>query len=261
MTASLADAVAPFRADPAGSVLLFDFDGTLSPLVEDPAAARPLPGVVERLERLAGVYRTVGAVSGRPVEFLARHLPGSLVLSGLYGLETLIDGRLADHPDAARWRPVVAQAAQAAEDATAAGQPAHGVLVEAKGLSITLHTRTRPDLADASVALAEAVAAPGGLRVGRAKQSVEVHPPIAADKGTALMALADGARGVLFAGDDNGDIPAYEALEVLAARVPPVTTLGVIVDGPELPAKVRAQRGLLLERQADVLDLLDALVP
>jgi trehalose 6-phosphate phosphatase len=133
------------------------------------------------------------------------------------------------------------------------------VLVEAKGLSITLHVRTRPDLADVAVALAEDLAAAGGLRVGRAKKSVELHPPIAADKGTALLALADGARGVLYAGDDNGDIPAYEALDALAARTPPVATLGVIVDGPELPPKVRALRGLLLERQSRVLDLLDAL--
>ncbi|MCU1372698.1 MAG: trehalose-phosphatase, partial [Ilumatobacteraceae bacterium] len=127
------------------------------------------------------------------------------------------------------------------------------------GLSITLHTRRRPDLAGAAAELADALAAPGGLRVGQAKQSIELHPPIDADKGTALLALAEGAQAVLYAGDDNGDVPAYEALGVLAARTPPVTTLGVIVDGPELPAKVRAQRGLLLEDQRAILDLLDAL--
>lgn len=259
MPTSLADAVAPLRADAAATVLLFDFDGTLSPLVEDPAAARPLPGVVERLERLAASYRTVGAVSGRPVGFLAQHLPATVALSGLYGLESVVDGAVVDHPDAARWRPVVADAVRAASAATAPGQPAHGVLVEAKGLSITLHTRTRPDLAGAAADLAAALAAPGGLRVRPAKQSIELHPPIDADKGTAVIALAEGAGGVLYAGDDLGDLPAYAALDVLAARTPPVTTLGVIVDGPELPPQVRAQRGVLLPGQPAVLDLLDAL--
>ncbi|MCU1372602.1 MAG: trehalose-phosphatase, partial [Ilumatobacteraceae bacterium] len=145
MPASLTDAVAPLRADPAATVLLFDFDGTLSPVVDDPAAARLLPGVADRLGRLAGSYRTVGAVSGRPVGFLAAHLPPSVVLSGLYGLESMVDGKVVDHPEAERWRPVVAAAIRAAEAATAPGRPAHGVLVEAKGLSITLHTRRRPD--------------------------------------------------------------------------------------------------------------------
>ena len=69
MAADLREAVAPLRAQPDRSVLLFDFDGTLSPVVDDPAAAVALPGVPERLERLAASYRLVGAVSGRPVAF------------------------------------------------------------------------------------------------------------------------------------------------------------------------------------------------
>jgi trehalose 6-phosphate phosphatase len=260
VTSDLREAVAPLRADPAGSVLLFDFDGTLSPVVDDPAAARPLPGVVERLDALASTYRTVGAVSGRPVAFLAQHLPPSVVLSGLYGLESQVGGRLVHHPDAGRWRPIVAEAVRAAEAAAAPGGPAEGVVVEAKGLSITLHVRTRPDQAQAARDLAERIAAPSGLLVGPAKMSVEVHPPIEANKGTALLALAAGARGVLFVGDDNGDVPAYDALAGLRRSDPSVTTVGVIVDGPELPAALRERDGIVLPDQTAVLDLLDALV-
>jgi trehalose 6-phosphate phosphatase len=48
--AALADLVAR-----AGEVALcLDFDGTLAPIVDDPDQARPLPGVVELLTRLAG---------------------------------------------------------------------------------------------------------------------------------------------------------------------------------------------------------------
>lgn len=259
MAPDLAAAVAPMRADPASSVLLFDFDGTLSPLVDDPASARPLPGTVERLERLARSYRLVAAVSGRPVAFLASHLPPSVAMSGLYGLETRIGGEVVDHPESARWAPVVAEAARRAEAATAPGTPGHGILVEAKGLSITLHTRTHPELADEAVALAHRLAEPGGLRVGPAKKSVELHPPIQADKGTAVLALADGAAAVLYVGDDHGDIPAFAALGQLASRTPPVAVLGVVVDGPELPAEVRPLGQLVLPDQTTVLDLLDAL--
>lgn len=260
MALDLASAVAPLRADPAESVLLFDFDGTLSPIVDDPAAAGPLPGVVERLDRLAAAYRCVAAVSGRTVDFLAEHLPAAMDLSGLYGLEARIDGRTVEHPDSARWRPVVTEVAQALEAATAPGEPGHGIVVEAKGLSITLHVRTRPDLADEVLALSQRVAAPAGLEVRPAKMSVELHPPIAADKGSAVLALAEDARAVLYVGDDRGDAPAYRALARLAAGLPPVATLGVVVDGPELPDEIRGLGQLLLPDQTAVLDLLDALV-
>lgn len=45
--------MSPFRADPAGSAIFSDFDGTLAHVVDDPAAAAPLPGVVDELARLA----------------------------------------------------------------------------------------------------------------------------------------------------------------------------------------------------------------
>jgi trehalose 6-phosphate phosphatase len=259
MTSDLAAAVAPLRADPTRSVLLFDFDGTLSPLVDDPAAARPLPGVVERLERLAGAYRRVGAVSGRPVAFLAEQLPASVALSGLYGLESRVDGQAVAHPEAGRWRPVVAEVVREAEAATAVGHRAHGAVVEAKGLSVTLHVRTRPELADAVAELAHRLAASAGLEVRPAKMSVELHPPVEVDKGTAVLALAEGASGVLYAGDDVGDLPAFAALDVLALRTPPVAGLGVVVDGPELPDALRAPGRIVLRDQTAVLDLLDAL--
>lgn len=259
MAADLREAVASLRADPSSSVLLFDFDGTLSAVVDDPAAAVALPGVAERLDRLVASYRLVGAVSGRPVAFLAGVLPPSVVLSGLYGLESRVDGVIGDHPDADRWRPVVTDAVAALAAATAPGEPAHGVVVEAKGLSITLHVRTRPDLGEVVVDLAHRVAGPAGLEVRPAKMSVELHPPIEADKGTALRSLADGAAAVLYVGDDVGDLPAFAALDDLSERVPPVATLGVVVDGPELPDELRAPHRLLLPDQASVLSLLDAL--
>ncbi len=261
MAADLVGAVAPLRADPARSVLLFDFDGTLSPVVDEPAAAVALPGVAERLDRLAASYHRVGAVSGRPVAFLASVLPPTLVLSGLYGLESRIDGQVADHPDAARWRPIVAEVVRAAEAATAPGEPVHGVVVEGKGLSLTLHVRTRPDLGEAVVELAHRLAAPAGLEVRPAKMSVEVHPPIEADKGTAVLALAEGAAAVLYAGDDVGDLPAFAAVDGLVDRSPPVVGLGVVVDGPELPDVLRAPGRLVLPDQAAIIDLLDALAP
>ena len=53
-------------------------------------------------------------------------------------------------------------------------------------------------------------AALGDLEVRAAKMSVELHPPLPADKGTALEALAGGMAAVAYVGDDRGDLPAYD---------------------------------------------------
>ena len=52
---------------PAGAAIITDFDGTLAPIVDDAAAARPLEGVVDALHLLAARYARVAVVSGRPV--------------------------------------------------------------------------------------------------------------------------------------------------------------------------------------------------
>lgn len=250
--ASVGALVAPLAADPSGSVLLFDFDGTLAPVVEAPEAARPAPGVVERLDVLARRYRTVAAVSGRPVDFLAAHLPPSVVLSGLYGLEWSVKGERRDRPGVDVWRPAVDEAV-----ASATAARIDGLLVEAKGLSVTLHYRSRPGAAGAVEELSATLADGTGLIARSAKMSVELHPPLDADKGTVVRDLAIGAAGVLYVGDDLGDLPAFEALGVL--RGEGLVTLAVAVDSPELPDALRSVAEAVVGGPEGMLDLLDAL--
>lgn len=251
--ADRAEAVAALRADPATTALLLDFDGTLSPIVDVPGAARPVDGAVEALGSLAARYGVVAAVSGRPVAFLAEHLPGALALSGLYGLETVVDGVAAVRPGVDEWRPVVAEAVASAE---AAGLD--GVVVEAKGLSVTLHFRTRPQAAAAVTRLAADLAARTGLLARPAKMSIELHPPVTSDKGVAVRELADGFRTVLYVGDDLGDLPAFAALADL--RAAGVTTVSVAVATPELPDEVRRSVDLLVDGPAGTVDLLRSLL-
>ncbi|MGH2816575.1 MAG: trehalose-phosphatase, partial [Actinomycetota bacterium] len=73
----------------AGQVAVsLDFDGTIAPIVEDPAAARPLAGIIELLGPLAERYAAVALVSGRPATYLASHAAAAGVrYLGLYGLE------------------------------------------------------------------------------------------------------------------------------------------------------------------------------
>ena len=222
MTAPLDDLLAPFFAAPERAAVLTDFDGTLSPIVDDPRKAEPLPGAVEALRRCAERFARAGVISGRPVAYLRERLDDSLFLSGLYGLEVVDGGEYREHPEAARWRAVVEDAVSRAEE-----EGPDGMFVEHKGLSLTLHFRQRLEGEPAVRAFAAAEAARTGLEVRSAKASVELHPPVEADKGTAVLAAAEGLDAVCFLGDDVGDLPAFDALDELAAKGVHTVRIGV----------------------------------
>lgn len=240
-------------ADPARTALFFDFDGTLAPIVPDPAAARAVDGAAELLEQLALRFGRVAIVSGRPRAFLVQHIGPTVDLSGVYGLETRIRGVAHDHREAERWRHVLDSVAAVGASTDESGLPA-GVRVEPKGLSLTLHYREVPEAEAEVVAWAEQVGRSTGLEVRPAKRSVELHPPIAVDKGTSVLELSAGCTTVAYLGDDIGDLPAFAALDVLAERG--VTTCKVAIASEDLPAEIAADADLVLEGPEAVLEAL-----
>jgi len=244
--------LAPFLAEPARSVVLCDFDGTLSPIVDDPAAARLLDGAAQALVDLADRLADVVVVSGRPVHFLEQHLPTSISLVGLYGLEGRRDGRRWEHPGSGAWREVV-------EDlgALASVSGPSGMRVESKGLSITLHYRGAPQVGPEVLDLARLLAERGGLEARPAKMSVELHPPVAADKGTVVERIATGTAAAMFLGDDRGDLPAFDGLDRLAATG--THAVRAAVRSAEAPEEMLARADLVLDGPVEVLSLLRTL--
>ena len=245
-------ALEPLRSDPSGSAVIVDFDGTLAPIVVDPRAARPLPGVGEVLLALARRYARVAVVSGRPLAYLGAHLPASIDVAGLYGLEERRSGELVEHPLAATWRPVIDETAAAALD-----QLPEGVEVEHKGLSLTLHTRRHPERAEQAAAWAATMGAATGLDVRGGKQSVELHPPIDVDKGTVVSGLVAGLRAACFLGDDLGDLPAFAALDRFAAGGG--AAVRIAVASAEAPPELLAAADLQVDGPQGALELLQAL--
>jgi trehalose 6-phosphate phosphatase len=251
---STAELFSGFRADPGTSGVFTDFDGTLSQVVADPAAARPVPGAVEVLHALAAAYARVAVISGRPVEFLVDTFGPQLFLSGLYGLEEVRDGVRMEHPDAARWRSVIDEVVREAADSAP-----RGARIEPKGLSVTVHYREHPEQRGAIEDWVRAAAGRHGLDVRPARQSVELHPPVDADKGTVLGTVSAGLDRVCFLGDDIGDLPAFTALDQL--RGAGIATVKVGVVGSETPPEVLAAADLTVEGPAGALSLLRSLLP
>jgi len=216
------------------ALLCLDYDGSLAPIVDDPAAARILPAARAALARLVPVVGRVAVVSGRPAAFLAEHVGvAGVACAGVYGLERWQDGRVVPDPAVAEWAPVIGQAA---EEATRA---LPGVLVERKGaVAVTVHWRTAPEQGDAAAAWAAAAADRHGLHLLPGRMAAELRPPVPVDKGTTVAALADGMAAAAFAGDDTGDLPAFAALRDLAARGALTSAVCVGVVSEESPAAI-----------------------
>lgn len=193
------------------------------------------------LGRLSERYGLVGVVSGRPVSYLVDRLAAAgdrVWLSGLYGLEGTDAGRPVEVPGVGWWRPVVAEVVQRSRER-------FGDLVEDKGLSLTLHMRTAPELDDEIRAWAAAESVRSGLVERRAKASVELHPPVPTDKGTVVEAAAGGMAAAAYFGDDMGDLPAFDGLDRLAAAG--VDTVRVAVRTEEAPPELLRRADLVVD--------------
>ncbi|MEP6468953.1 MAG: trehalose-phosphatase [Chloroflexota bacterium] len=253
----LALARAALGTAPAG--LLSDLDGTLAPIVDDPAAARPLPAAVKALTAMTEQLAVVGVVTGRAaVE--ARRLLGTdaLLVIGNHGLEWLEPGARDVPP-----LPALAGATEAVESIVAALQLEPGVWVERKGLSATVHYRNASDPSGARDRLLAALGdvTPQGLTLRPGRMSVELRPAGVGDKGTAVeRAITRYAlRGLVLLGDDVTDLDMFRvAAEARAAGRISATILAVAGAG-EVPRSVAAAADAILPDPAAAALLLSEL--
>jgi len=252
---------------PSRALIATDYDGTLAPIVSDPAAAYVHPAAIAALRRLAGSVGTLAVITGRPAAQAVElgglaSVPGLVVL-GHYGWERWADGQMtspAAPPGVAAARRELPRVLQAA------GAPG-GTRTEDKGHALAVHTR---GTADPDAALArlrgplEALAERAGLAVEPGRRVIELRPP-GMDKGVALRELTAerAARSVLFCGDDLGDLAAFAAVRALRADgVPGVNVISaapeselppsegdLVVDGPDGIAALLAALGDVIAAQ------------
>jgi trehalose 6-phosphate phosphatase len=252
--------LAAIRRDPGRALVALDFDGTLSPIVADPAAARAHPAAGPALRRVAALVGTLAVITGRPAADAAElggfaSVPGLIVL-GHYGLERWADGRL----DSPATEPGVA-AAQAELPGLLAGAGApEGTRAEYKGHAIAVHTRQAADpqaALDRLRAPLTELAARHGLTVEPGRLVIELRPR-GMDKGQALKTLIAERRSsaVMYVGDDLGDLAAFGAVRALRATGIPGLT---VCSGSAEVSALAAEADLVVDGPDGVVDLLNAL--
>lgn len=246
--------------DPAGALIASDFDGTLAPIVSQPGDARPTPGAIAALSRLATVTGTVAIITGRPAHDAIQigglaEVDGLIVL-GHYGAERWQDGKLTAAPAP----PGIEGLRRALPGALDRAGAPPGTRIEDKGTALAVHTRQTADPSGTLELLrpvVQALAKRADLAIEPGRYVLEVRAA-GSDKGKALKDLAagGGARSVVYCGDDLGDLPAFAAVREL--RADGIPGCGVCSGSSEAP-EVAAAADLVTDGPRGIVAFLEAL--
>jgi len=224
----------------------FDFDGTLAPIALRPEQVITPPGARAALDRLRG-WCVTAVISGRSRDDVLGRLGVAVdFIVGNHGIDGL--------PGAEREMAECVAVSQGwlaqlrGGEALRAVEP--GVLLEDKGVSLSVHYRQARDAGRATAQLpllfAQLEPAP---RIVTGKMVFNLLPPAAVDKGTAMLRLLElsGAEAGLYVGDDVTDE------DVFRLHQPDLLTVRIGRDDA-------SQARLYLRAPSEIPRLIDALI-
>jgi trehalose 6-phosphate phosphatase len=235
------DLLAPLAEAPGRSALIFDVDGTLSPIAPRPELAVVPDETRAELRRLVSRYELVACLSGRAGADARR-------LVAVDGIEYVGNHGLDLHPEAetlaadmARFRDSIA------------------LPVEDKGVTLAYHYRDAPDeeAARAQLELVAERARTAGLDARWGRKVLEIRPRVEADKGTAvhaLLARSDATRA-LYAGDDTTDLDAFSGLGDAELE----HAVRIAVASADGPRELQDEADIVVAGPDELVDLLRAL--
>jgi trehalose 6-phosphate phosphatase len=219
-------------------LLAFDFDGTLAPIVDDPARAALRPTTRHLLAQAAQLY-PCAVISGR-AERQVRELLAGVTVWYAVGNWCLDDPELVEQ----RFQAVRGWLGPLRDRLDGI----RGVAIEDKGVSLAIHYRAAADGEQARDAIREAARLVERVRIVCGKEALHLLPEGASDKASVLDRLRAqvGCELALYVGDDGTDETAFAAGP---------SVIGVRVGSSETSAARFYLRG-----QKEIDDLLESLV-
>ncbi len=242
--------VAHFRS--AEHILLFsDYDGTLTPIVNNPEEAVLPASTRALLQALARRnHYSVGIISGRMLADLKGRVNiDGIIYAGNHGLEIEAPGVEFSYARAVESRPLLSIIHRVLDKAL---NRVKGVTVEDKGLTLSVHYRMVNEDRHGEVAgiferITGGLQASGKIRVTSGKKVLEVRPAVDWDKGRAVRLLmkrylkGGGNSRVLpiYLGDDLSDEDAFRTVQrygngisIFVGEPPPASTAHYYLKSP-----------------------------
>ncbi|PNS20707.1 Trehalose-phosphatase [Sphaceloma murrayae] len=271
------DIIKRYSTNASKRLFVFDYDGTLTPIVNDPGHALPSTDMLQVLTNLAEDERnTVWIISGRDQAFLSRYL-GHISQLGF----SAEHGCFMRYPRSTTWQDMTVNkdkgwqaVVQDVLQKVADSMP--GTVVEQKQVSITWHYRRAANPNAAAYAkvlkkrLLRSVAVTYDIEIMAGKANLEVRPKTI-NKGQVVRKLlkefGSGPENepdfVLCVGDDTTDEDMFRALR--RSELPMTNVFAVLVGGShrttlaswrvDEPANVIDLVGLLNEANRDAVPM------
>ncbi len=197
--------------------IFLDFDGTLSPIVNDPDAADMTEDMRDVVRRLAAEY-PVAIVSGRARKDVEQRVAlDDLYYAGNHGFDIKGPDRSMTHKDAANARPELDDVEQHLHEQL---DSIDGTFIERKPFSVAIHYRNVDASQHATVSDTVASITSGASHLKRhdGKMVIELLPDVEWDKGHAVNWIInalniDPAQSlVMYIGDDETDEDAFRTI-------------------------------------------------
>lgn len=198
--------------------IFLDYDGTLTPIVEDPAEAKISEATRKIVRRLAKQY-SVAIISGRDLDDV-RKMAGidDIAYAGSHGFDIIGPG--GRHRDQERGKRFLLALDRAEKDLAKALESIPGARIERKLFAIAVHYRQvdRAKLDELEKRFDEVLSRYPELRKTGGKKIFELRPNVEWDKGKALFSMleslyTDSSRVLpVYIGDDETDEDAFRAI-------------------------------------------------
>ena len=233
--------------------LITDVDGTISQIAPKSQQAKVSPLCHYYLSDLCHRLALVAAISGRAAIDIKNMVKiEGMVYIGNHGLERLAEGHSQFQKEAQGYTGVI----KAAIAELTPLLSIEGISIDNKGITASIHYRLCHEPQSAEREILKAVAAlsqVSSLRVIKERMSIDLLPPVAVNKGTAVLDLIQEyhLQGGIYLGDDLTDVDAFKALHA-ASRDLDFQGLAIGITSQEMPERLVAEADFTLDGVSDV---------